>query len=40
MTDFSKALTDLTWVDVSTPDMNITKALFLPVPDKIPSLMA
>lgn len=38
--DFSKAADTLTWVDITTPDMNIVRASFLPSPDKVPRLMA
>lgn len=38
--DIGNAAKDLVWVDVSSPEMNIVKALFLPSPDKIPGLMA
>lgn len=40
ITDIGNAAKDLVWVDVSSPEMNIVKALFLPSPDKIPGLMA
>ncbi len=30
---------NLTWVDVTAPDMNVIRAAFLPHPLKIPSLM-
>lgn len=30
---------NLTWVDVTAPDMNVIRATFLPHPLKIPSLM-
>ena len=38
--NYSNATKDLAWVDISSPDMNITRALFLPTPVKIPGLMA
>lgn len=40
VTDYSKATDNLVWIDISSPDMNITRALFFPSPAKIPSLMA
>jgi hypothetical protein len=40
ITDIGNAAKDLVWIDVSSPEMNISKALFLPTPDKIPGLMA
>lgn len=40
MVDFSKAAETLTWVDITTPDMNIVRASFLPSPEKIPRFMA
>lgn len=40
VTDYSEATKDIYWVDISSPDMNITEARFLPKPLKIPSLMA
>lgn len=40
ITDIKTANDDLLWVDVSSPDMNITTAYFLPSPLKIPSLMS
>ncbi len=38
--DISSVNDDLLWVDISSPDMNILRASFLPSPTKIPSLMA
>lgn len=38
--DFGKATNDLVWVDITTPDMDIVTATFLPAPEKIPQLMA
>lgn len=40
ITDRGNAAKDLIWIDISSPDMNISKALFLPSPNKIPGLMA
>jgi|GEM_PF-6774195 len=31
---------NLTWVDLTAPDMNVIRATFLPSPLKIPALMA
>ena len=33
-------LANLTWVDVTDPDMNVVRATFLPNPLKVPSLMS
>jgi hypothetical protein len=38
--NYGDAINTLAWVDISSPDMHISRALFLPKPFKIPSLMA
>lgn len=40
VSDIATVNDDLLWVDVSSPDMNILSASFLPSPLKIPSLMS
>ncbi len=38
--DISTATNGLEWVDISSPEMNIVRAQFLPRPLKIPTRMA
>lgn len=40
MSKISTATDTLVWADISSPDMNITRAGFLPTPLKIPGQMA